>query len=218
VEHGFDWGEVYDDVRRFAAAAQTWWTPTLQAMYSSVSPSGDTYFYEQYRTHEDSMARHFIVHGVIDYRTQHGAVLRAADHPFLFDLAASAAAVRQAGGHVTLGAHGNYAGIGSHFELWALQMGGLTNLEALQAATILGAEGLGMQQDLGSIEVGKIADLVVLDKNPLEDIHNSRAIRYVMKDGELFDGATLDTRWPVAHRLPRWLYRDDGPPADGATH
>ena len=110
-----------------------------------------------------------------------------------------------------MGSHGNYPGIGSHWDTWALQMGGLTNMEALQAATIEGAKGLGMQQDLGSIEVGKLADLIVLDKNPLEDIHNTLSIKYVMKDGILYDANTLNELWPVKKKLPEW--RDKNLPA-----
>ena len=105
-----------------------------------------------------------------------------------------------------MGAHGNDPGIGSQWETWALQMGGLSNLEALQAATIEGAKGLGMQQDLGSIEPGKFADLLVLDKNPLNDIHNTISIKYVMKDGELFDGNTLDEIWPNKKKAPEWRF------------
>jgi hypothetical protein len=105
------------------------------------------------------------------------------------------ARVSKQNGHIGLGAHGNDPGIGSHWELWALQSGGLTNMEALKEATIGGAEALGLQQDLGSIEVGKLADLIILDKNPLDDIHNTLSIHYIMKGGILYDGATLNTLW-----------------------
>ncbi len=87
-------------------------------------------------------------------------------------------------------------GIGYHWEMWALASGGWKPLEVLRAATLHGAEAIGYAQDLGSLETGKLADLVVLSKDPLEDIHNTNSIRYVMKNGELFEGDTLDRIWP----------------------
>jgi imidazolonepropionase-like amidohydrolase len=99
--------------------------------------------------------------------------------------------------------------------MWALAMGGMTPREVLQAATIDGARIIGFDQDLGSLEVGKLADLVVLEKNPLDDIRNTNTIRYVMKNGELFAGDTLDQVWPVQKPLPKFWWWDAAPPGSG---
>jgi len=90
-------------------------------------------------------------------------------------------------------------------------MGGMTPREILKAATIDGAKIIGFDQDLGSIEAGKLADLVVLDRNPLQDIRNTNSVRYVMKNGELYDGDTLDQVWPVQRKLPKFWWWDAAP-------
>ncbi len=77
-----------------------------------------------------------------------------------------------------------------------------TKFEVLRAATLHGAEAIGYAQDLGSIEVGKLADLIILTENPLDDIRNTNSIKYVMKNGELFEGDTLDQIWPQQKSLP----------------
>ena len=94
--------------------------------------------------------------------------------------------------------------------MWAMQSGGMTNFEVLRAATLHGAEAIGYAQDLGSIEVGKVADLIVLTENPLEDIRNTNTIQYVMKNGELFEGDTLKQVWPQQKVPPKlWWWGDD---------
>ena len=95
--------------------------------------------------------------------------------------------------------------------MWGLAMGGMTPKEVLKAATIDGAKIIGFDQDLGSLEVGKLADLVVLDKNPLLDIRNTNSVRYVMKNGELFEGDTLDQVWPVEKKLPKFWWWEAAP-------
>ncbi len=102
-------------------------------------------------------------------------------------------------------------GIGCHWELWALQSGGMTPMEALRCATIFGAEAIGLNQDVGSLEIGKLADLVVLDQNPLTDIRNSNTIRFVMKNGELYEGDTMDQLWPVQRKLEKQYWWDREP-------
>ena len=111
-------------------------------------------------------------------------------------IAESAAKIARAGGHVCIGSHGEMQGIGYHWEMWCFHSGGWQPLEVLRAATLHGAEAIGYAQDLGSIEPGKLADLVVLSADPLKDIQNTSKIRYVMKNGELYEGDTLDRVWP----------------------
>ena len=84
-------------------------------------------------------------------------------------------------------------------------------MDVLRSATLRGAEAMGFQQDLGSIEPGKLADLVVLDKNPLDDIHNTNTISYVMKNGELFDSNTLDEVYPEQKPLPPLWWWNERP-------
>jgi Tol biopolymer transport system component len=200
VEHNPNWGDVYNDVISFFAKSGVYFTPTLQVRDGGELArfnSNYTYWNESSAKLERFFPANYLK-GILSNQwidtTEKGML-----YPAIID-----AEIRKAGGRVTLGSHGNDEGIGPHNELWALKMGGLTNMEALQAATIMGAEGLGIQNDVGSIEVGKIADLIILNKNPLDDIHNSSAIKYVMKDGVLYDGDAMDELWPDVKKCPEW--------------
>ena len=104
--------------------------------------------------------------------------------------------IAEAGGLITLGAHGQLQGLGAHWELWALTHGGMSAADALQAATLNGAEYLGMEEDLGSVESGKLADFIVLKENPLDDIRNSESIEMTISNGVVYDADTMDQLWP----------------------
>lgn len=78
----------------------------------------------------------------------------------------------------------------------------MSPLQALQTGTIVPAKSLGMDRDIGSLEPGKLADLVVLGANPLDDIRNSEKVVQVMLGGRLYDAATLDEVAPRARRQP----------------
>lgn len=129
---------------------------------------------------------------------------------FIFPLIAEGAAdIARAGGHVAVGAHGEVDGLGGHWEMWAFGEA-MTPLEALKTGTISAARFIGLEQDIGSIEVGKLADLAVLDNNPLEDIRLSSQVSLVLVGGNLFDARTLRQTWPIERDYgPRPWTNDD---------
>ena len=114
---------------------------------------------------------------------------------------------------VTLGAHGNMQGIGVHWELEMIASGGMPLQDVLRGATLWAAEAIGLAKDLGSIESGKLADLQVLDRNPLADITNVSTIRYVMKNGRLYEADTLKEIWPRSRDLGKqWWQTTESQP------
>ena len=205
IEHTLPIMPLYKDVVQLVAQSGIVYTPTLLVQYGG--PWAENYFYESTDVHGDRKMRRFAPHSDLD-----STVLRRPwfhEQEYSFPLAAKVLAdIVAAGGKVGLGGHGQRQGIQCHWELWAIASGGMPVHDVLKVGTIYGAEGIGMGKDIGSIEKGKLADLVVLDRNPLENIRNTNTIRYVMKNGEMFEGDTLDQIWPQAKPLPRQYWWD----------
>jgi len=128
------------------------------------------------------------------------------DDYFFVDLSKAAKALNDRGVVVTTGAHGQLDGLAEHWETWMMAMGGMTNHEALRAATLNGAKALGLDGDIGSLANGKLADLIVLDGNPLESIRNTATVRYVMVNGRIYDATTMAQigNHPAAAPKPAW--------------
>jgi Tol biopolymer transport system component len=210
LEHTLPIMPLYKDVVQLVAQSGIVYTPTLLVQYGG--PWAENYFYESTDVHGDKKMRRFTPHKDLD-----GSVLRRPwfhEQEYSFPLAAKVLAdVVAAGGKIGLGGHGQRQGIQCHWELWAIGSGGMPTHEVLKVGTIYGAEAIGMAKDLGSISKGKLADLIVLDRNPLENIRNTNSIRYVMKNGELFDAETLDQVWPQQRKLPRQYWWDLEPAA-----
>ena len=206
-EHNFPVVELHRDTVEFVARSGIAYTPTLLVSYGG--PWTESYYYTRENPHDDPKLNRFTPYEHLARRTLRGPWFHEDEYVFK-PLAAQAAKIIRAGGKVGVGAHGQLQGLGYHWELWSVASGGLSNWEALRAATRHGAEMIGVAQDVGSIAEGKLADLVVLDGSPLEDIRNTARIALVVKNGVVYDGETLDERWPEQNTLPaQWWQRQE---------
>jgi hypothetical protein len=212
IEHApTDWVNMYDDFIQLYARSGTMYVPTLVVAAPSTY-QGELYWYQTTDVHANEKLQHFLPHEDVDHKSRTSQRF-ALDEYYFMHGGSGAAPISRAGGLVAAGGHGQMHGLAVHWELWMLEMTGMTPHEALRAGTINVAKGMGMAADFGSLEVGKIADLVVLEADPLENIRNSTSILYVMKGGELYDGDTLDMIWPREEPLRPFKYIDFGPPS-----
>jgi len=188
IEHTLPVEKVYTDVLQLWGSTPVGYTPTHIVCYGGLW--GENYWYQHLNVWENERLMNFVPRSRVDPRARRRTMAPDADYNHLRAASIAKDLVR-AGGRVQLGAHGQLPGYGAHWELWMFVQGGMTELEALRAATLDGAKYLGMDADLGSLEAGKLADILVLDANPLEDIQNSETIRYTLLGGRLLDAHTL---------------------------
>jgi imidazolonepropionase-like amidohydrolase/Tol biopolymer transport system component len=203
VEHSLPVPRLYKDTVEVFAKSGVGYTPTLIVGYGGLS--GEYYWYQHTNVWENERLLRFTPRGVIDARSRRRLMAPETDFNHVL-ISRGAKQISDAGGSVQLGAHGQLQGLGAHWELWMLQQGGMTPMESLRAATIAGARYLGLDADLGSLEKGKLADLVVLDRNPLENIRDSESIAMVMMNGRLYDGKTLAEVGATKRPAPRFWW------------
>jgi imidazolonepropionase-like amidohydrolase/Tol biopolymer transport system component len=203
VEHSLPVPRLYHDVIQLFGKSRSGYTPTLIVGYGGLS--GEYYWYQHTNVWEHEQLLRFTPREVVDARSRRRTM--APDDDFNHVLIAQGAKqIADAGGSVQVGAHGQLQGLGAHWELWMLQQGGMTPMEALRAATSDAARYLGLDGDLGTLEKGKLADLIVLDRNPLENIRHSESLAMVMLNGRLYDAKTLNEIGPTPRpRLPFWF-------------
>ena len=191
IEHNLPVAPLYDDVIQIWKRSKAHNTPTLIVNYGGIN--GEYYFYQKTKVWEKKRLLHFTPRGVIDARARHRTMIPDEEYENGHILTSkSCTRLQNAGVNINLGSHGQLQGLGAHWELWMLQQGGMSNHQALRCATMNGAIYLGMDSEIGSLKKGKLADLIVLEKNPLEDIHNSEFIQYVMINGRLYDAETMN--------------------------
>ncbi|MBC7894983.1 MAG: amidohydrolase family protein, partial [Cytophagaceae bacterium] len=197
-EHTIPTFPLQADVIRFLAESKMVYTPTILVAYGG--PWAENYWYETEDLLGNEKLKRFTPWSDLEgkiFRRGGGGGQAGWFHPTQHIMKPVGESIRDliaAGGRAGVGSHGQLQGLGYHWELWSMAMGGLSNHNALRVATQIGADAIGLGNDVGSLEVGKLADLVVLNGNPLESLRNTTAIRLVVKNGRVYDGETLAER------------------------
>ncbi len=219
VEHNLPVAPLYNDVISLWSKTNAHNTPTLIVNYGGLN--GEYEFYQKSEVWAKKPLLNFTPKHVLDERSRHRTMVPEEEYQNGHILVSqSCKKLQDAGVNINLGAHGQLNGLGAHWELWMLQQGGMSNLQALKCATINGAKYLGMDKEIGSLAPGKLADLIVLDKNPLDDIRNSESIRYVMVNGRLYESETLNEIGNHDRKRTKFWFEQPGSQTSGAgmTH
>ncbi|MEE8335233.1 MAG: amidohydrolase family protein [Candidatus Neomarinimicrobiota bacterium] len=188
IEHSLPVSPLYNDVLTLYGKSGVGYTPTLIVSYGGIW--GENYWYAETKVFEHEKLLAFTPKRLLD-RKRRRMKVEDEDYNWM-ENARAANALAQAGVKVNNGAHGQLEGLGVHWEMWMLVQGGMSAMEALRASTINGAEYIGLGGDLGDLSPGKLADLVILEKNPLENIRNSEFVEMVMLNGRLYDSTTMN--------------------------
>jgi len=189
IEHAIPVAAIYDDVKQLWQQSQTAYTPTLVVAYGGIW--GENYWYQHNEVWKHPLLTRYVPKSVLYPRAIRRDMAPEEDYNH-FNTARVAAQLQDLGVRVQMGAHGQREGLGAHWEMWMFAQGGMTPLEVLRTATIDAARYIGMDQHIGSLEVGKVADLVILDVDPMQDIYQTDKVDKVMLNGRLYEAETLE--------------------------
>ncbi|WP_334057792.1 amidohydrolase family protein [Polaribacter sp. P097] len=192
-EHSYPVTPLYKDIIQSVAESQIAYTPTLLVSYGG--PWAENYFYSRENPYHDKKLQYFTPYTDLASKARRRPGWFMDEEHIFTEHAKFVEDLINAGGLTGVGSHGQLQGLGFHWELWATASG-TSKMNALKATTILGAKSIGLDGDIGSLEVGKMADFIILDKNPLDDIRNTNTIYQVMKNGRLYNANNLDEVYP----------------------
>jgi imidazolonepropionase-like amidohydrolase/Tol biopolymer transport system component len=206
VEHSVPVAKLYEDALQLWSQTKSGYTPTLVVGYGGLS--GEMYWYERTRVWQNKRLLTFVPQENVDARSRR-PIMSAGDDDFNHvNIAKSANDLYKRGVSVNLGAHGQREGLGAHWEMWMLAQGGMKPLDVLKVATINGARYLGLDKDIGSLEVGKLADVIVIDGNPLTDIRVSEKVSHTMVNGRLYDASNGDQLLPTPTKRAKFFWEN----------
>lgn len=207
IEHNIPVAPIYNDVVNIWAASNTGYTPTLIVNYGGIT--GEYYWYQKTNVWEKERLLRFTPRAIIDARSRHRTAIPDEEYEIGFiETSRACKKLADAGVKVNLGAHGQLQGLGAHWELWMLAQGGMTPLEAIRCATMNGAYYIGMEDYIGSLIPGKLADLIVLDANPLDDIYNTEQVRFTVINGRIYNAETMDEIGNYDNKRPPFYWEN----------
>lgn len=207
-EHSYPVTPLYKDIIQSVAESQIAYTPTLLVSYGG--PWAENYFYSRENPYHDKKLQYFTPYTDLASKARRRPGWFMEEEHIFTEHAKFVENLINAGGLTGVGSHGQLQGLGFHWELWATASG-TSKMNALKAATILGAKSIGLDGDLGSLEVGKMADFIILDKNPLDDIKNTNTIYQVMKNGRLYNANNLDEVYPRQKKATNFWWHQKKP-------
>jgi imidazolonepropionase-like amidohydrolase/Tol biopolymer transport system component len=207
IEHAIPLANLYDDVHQLWRQTGVAYNPTLAVAYGGSY--GENYWYQESEVWNHPILTQYVPRRLLDARARRPVTLPDNEWNHI-SVAREAARLSDQGVTVVIGAHGQREGLAAHWEMWMLSQGGMAPLDAIRAGTLNGARALGLDRDLGSLEVGKLADMVVLDQNPLENIRNTASVAYTVLNGRVYDQGMNEVAPRQRPRAPFWFAQPGG--------
>jgi len=207
IEHSLSIKRIYNDIEQLWSQTGVVYSPTFVVAYGGLS--GEEYWYAHTNVWENERLMAFSPESIVYPRSIRREIAPEAHYNHVF-VAEEAHQLNQLGVPVVIGAHGQRAGLGAHWEFWMMEQGGFSPFEALRGATFDGARYFGMDGEIGSIEPGKLADLVVIDGNPLDNIRDSQNVTHTMLNGRLYDASTMNQIAPEQVEREPFFFEQPG--------
>ncbi|WP_235562797.1 amidohydrolase family protein [Brevundimonas sp. Root1423] len=202
IEHSIPVAVLYDDVHQLWRQTGVAYNPTLVVAYGGSY--GENYWYQESEVWNHPILTQYVPRRILDSRARRPET--APDNEWNhISIAREARRLSDQGVSVSIGAHGQREGLAAHWELWSLAQGGMAPIDIIRAGTLNGARSLGLDRDIGSLEPGKLADMVILNANPLDNIRNTTSIAFTVANGRVYDSGMNEIAPRQRPRAPFWF-------------